>query len=81
VRELGRLVQEDDEFGLLEIDWIALSSVESLSQYDFDELPGQSPNFPPPKATQKRSAQFDAKETIHELLKGGYSAGGPDAGL
>ena len=83
VREVGRLIQEDTEFGLRKINWVSPSSVESLSQYDFDELPlngfkatfiGVESKFAPKEGYQKRTG--DAKDTIHSLLKRGISCSG-----
>ena len=80
VRELGRLIREDSEFGLRKLNWFALSSIESVNQYDYDELPltgfkttfiGIESKFAPKEGYQKREAGRDAKETIHELLKRG----------
>src|SRR3972149_35636 len=80
VRELGRLVQEDSEFGLRKINWFALSSIESLNQYDWDELAltgfggtfiGIESKFAPTSGYQKRTG--DAKETIEELQKRGIT--------
>ena len=85
VREVGRLIQEDTEFGLRKINYVALSSVESCSLYNFDELPllgfkgtfiGVESKFAPQEGYQKRTATLDAKETIHELLKRGIFCSG-----
>jgi len=84
VRELGQLIQEDTEFGLRKLNWFSPSSIESLSQYEYDELPlqgfkgtfiGVESKFAPKEGYQKRTGE--AKETIHELLKRGiYCSGG-----
>jgi len=80
VRELGRLIREDTEFGLRKLNWFALSSIESVNQYDLDELPltgfkttfiGIESKFAPREGYQKREGAREAKETIHELLKRG----------
>ena len=85
VREVGRLIQEDTEFGLRKLNWLGLSSIESLSQYDFDELPltgfkntfiGVESKFAPQEGYQKRTATLGAKETIHALHDRGISTTG-----
>lgn len=83
VRELGRLIQEDTEFGLRKINFVAASSVESLSQYAWDELPltgfkatfiGVESKFAPTEGYQKRAGE--AKDTIHQLLSRGITCSG-----
>jgi radical SAM superfamily enzyme YgiQ (UPF0313 family) len=89
VRELGRLIQEDEEFGLRKLNWFALSSIEAIDQYEFDELAltgwggtfiGIESKFAPESGYQKRTGG-DAKETVDELHKrgivclGGFMAG------
>lgn len=83
VREVGRLIREDTEFGLRKLSWNALSSIESLSQYELDELPltgfkftfiGVESKFAPTEGYQKRTG--DAKDTIQELLKRGIVVNG-----
>ena len=84
VREVGRLIREDTEFGLRKINFFAPSSIESIHQYEYDELPltgfkatfiGVESKFAPKEGYQKREGG-DAKETIHELLKRGIVCSG-----
>lgn len=83
VREVGRLIREDTEFGLRKMSWFALSSIESLNQYEMDELPthgfkatfiGVESKFSPREGYQKRTG--DAKETIHHLTRRGIGVTG-----
>lgn len=83
VRELGRLIQEDTEFGLRKLNWFAPSSVQSLNQYGWDELVltgfggtfiGVESKFAPQEGYDKRTG--DAKETIEELHKRGIACTG-----
>jgi haloalkane dehalogenase len=85
VREVGRLIQEDTEFGLGKIHWFALSSNESLNQYDLDELPllgfkstfiGVESKFAPQEGYQKRTGELGIKETIHGLHDRGIATTG-----
>ena len=85
VREVGRMIQEDTEFGLRKISWFALSSNESLNQYDLDELPllgfrgtfiGVESKFAPQEGYQKRTGMLGIKETIHGLLNRGIACTG-----
>jgi haloalkane dehalogenase len=85
VREVGRLIQEDTEFGLRKLNWFTLCSIESLNQYEMDELPltgfklgfiGIESKFAPQEGYQKREGALGAKETIHALHDRGISTTG-----
>lgn len=78
VMELSRLIQADEELGLRKLDWFTLASIESLSQYTWEEIAlsglggvfiGLESKFAPDSGYQKRAG--DAQETFSNLLKWG----------
>ncbi|MBI1987704.1 MAG: hypothetical protein HYS70_05105 [Nitrospinae bacterium] len=80
VTELRELIENDEEMGLRRLDFFALGSVESLSQYDWDEIArtglgtifiGLESKFAPDRGYQKRSG--DARETFTELQRRGIT--------
>ena len=85
VRAVGRLIQEDTEFGLRKLNWFTLCSIESLNQYEMDELPltgfkngfiGVESKFAQQEGYQKREGALGAKETIHALHDRGIATTG-----
>jgi len=81
MRELGQLMQEDQEFGIGKLNFFCLSSVSSLSKWDFDDVLktgvssifiGVESKFAPEQGYTKREGR-SVEETFRELHRRGIA--------